>query len=91
MLNNFVHERTLFSHSVSVRALSNRCNVRAFYHLFHRVKMANVDESYHSSSSEDEEILLYLLLLRRRRRCIRAANRKTFVKSWVSRRQALEA
>ena len=50
--------------------------------------MADVDESYNSSSSEDEEILLYLLLLRRRRRRIRSANRKTWVKSWLSRRQA---
>ena len=40
-----------------------------------------------SSSSEDEEILLYLLLLRRRRRRLRAANRKTWVKPWVLRRQ----
>ena len=50
--------------------------------------MANVDENYDSSSSEDEEILLYLLLLRRRRRRLRAANRQTWVKSWVSRHQA---
>jgi hypothetical protein len=41
-----------------------------------------------SSSSEDEEILLLLLLLRRRRRCLRAANRKTWVKQWILRRQA---
>ena len=48
--------------------------MHAFYHLFHRVKMASVDESYDSSSAEDEEILLYLLLLRRRRRRLRVAN-----------------
>ncbi len=49
--------------------------------------MANVDESQDSSSSEDEEILLLILLLRRRKRRSRAANRKTWIKSWVSRRQ----
>ena len=49
--------------------------------------MADVNENQHSSSSEDEEILLSLLLLRRRRRRLRAANRKTWIKSWVSHRQ----
>ena len=39
-----------------------------------------------SSSSEDEQILLLLLLLRRRR--LIAANRKTWVKQWILRRQA---
>jgi hypothetical protein len=47
--------------------------------------MADVNENQHSSSSEDEEILLSLLLLRQRR--LRAANRKTWIKSWVSCRQ----
>ena len=47
-------------------------------------QIANVDERYASSPSKDEEILLYLLLLRRKRRRIKAANRKTWVKSWVS-------
>ena len=51
------------------------------------VKMADVGENLDSSSSEDEEVLLSLLMLRRRRRRLRAANRKTWVKSWVSRRQ----
>ena len=49
--------------------------------------MADVGENLDSSSSEDEEVLLSLLMLRRRRRRLRAANRKTWVKSWVSRRQ----
>ena len=54
---------------------------------FIEVKMADVGENLDSSSSEDEEVLLSLLMLRRRRRRLRAANRKTWVKSWVSRRQ----
>ena len=49
--------------------------------------MADVGENLDSSSSEDEEVLLSLLMLRRRRRRLRVANRKTWVKSWVSRRQ----
>lgn len=44
-------------------------------------------ENFNSSSSEDEEVLLSLLLLGQRRRRLRAANRRTWVKSWVSRRQ----
>ena len=54
---------------------------------FIEVKMADVGENLDSSSSEDEEVLLSLLMLRRRRRRLRAANRKTWVKSWVSRHQ----
>ena len=49
--------------------------------------MANILEDQYSSSSEDEEILLSILLLRRRRRRLRAANRKKWVRSWISRRQ----
>ena len=36
---------------------------------------------------EEEEILLFLLLLRRRRRRLRAANRQTWTKRWILRRQ----
>ena len=49
--------------------------------------MADVGENLDSSSSEDEEVLLSLLMLQRRRRRLRAANQKTWVKSWVSRHQ----
>ena len=49
--------------------------------------MADVNENQHSSLSEDEEILLSLLLLQRRQGRLRAADRKTWIKSWVSRRQ----
>ena len=62
-----------------------------------RREIFRVDINQHGSQAtsadddedeEDEEILLYHLLLRRRRIQLRAANRKTWVKSWVSRRQA---
>ena len=61
-------------------------NAHASLPCFIEVKMADVGENLDSSSSEDEEVLLSLLMLRRRRRRLRAANRKTWVKSWVSRR-----
>ena len=66
---------------------SNRCEYACVF-ITYLTQMANVDENYDSSSSEDEEILLYFLLLRQRRRRLRAANRKTWVKPCVSRRQA---
>ena len=89
MLNNFVHEWTL-THSVrAFWAISSGINANAHASLpcFIEVKMADVGENLDSSSSEDEEVLLSLLMLRRRRRRLRAANQKTWVKSWVSRRQ----
>jgi hypothetical protein len=51
----------------------------------HTCYLTNI-QHVESSSSEDEEILLLLLLLRRRR--LRVANRKTWVKQWILRRQA---
>ena len=51
-----------------------------------RQKMAELTREF-QERCEEEEILLLMLLIRRRRRRIQAAQRKSWSKKWISRRE----
>lgn len=89
MLNDFVQKWTFFHCVCRFCAISSALNANAhgFFSCFTEIKK----KSTFNAENSDSSLLEDLLLLWQRRGRLRAANRQTWIKSWVSRCQFLRA